>query len=250
MLEVKNLIKIFDNGNEKSKILNNISLNIEDGEFIAVMGQSGSGKSTLLYNISGMDFMTDGEVIIDGINLSNKTDDELANLRLNMMGFVFQNNYLLNTLNLFDNICLPAFKANKIPKIEVKKRAEKLMKDLNIFEMRNHQINKVSGGQIQRAAICRALINNPKILFADEPTGALNSKNSEEVLKIINELNRNGMTTLIVTHDPKVASKADKIIYLKDGEIKENLMLGKFLDESEKVGREEKTLKWLIKLGF
>lgn len=250
VLEVKNLVKTFKNDTIENTVLKNINFDISEGEFIAIMGQSGSGKSTLLYNISGMDTMTSGHVLIDGVDLSNKHQDELADLRLSTMGFIFQNNHLLKNLNLHDNICLPGFKAKKTSDQAVREKADKLMLKLDIHDVKHHTINKVSGGQLQRAAVCRALINSPKIIFADEPTGALNSKASKEVLGILNQLNKENVTILTVTHDPRVAATTDRIIYLKDGEIEAELNLGKFSDPASQKQREEETLNWLVARGF
>ena len=250
VLKVVELVKTFKNNAIENNVLKNISFEIEQGEFTAIMGQSGSGKSTLLYNISGMDRMTSGHVFIDGVDLSGKSDNELADLRLHTMGFVFQNNHLLKNLNILDNICLPGFKANAHPRMDVVEKAEQWMDKLGILEVKAHDMNKVSGGQLQRAAICRALINSPKIIFADEPTGALNSKASDEVLGIFNQLNKEGTSILIVTHDPKVASLAERIIYMVDGVIGAELRLGKCTDETAKVQREEKVFNWLMERGF
>lgn len=250
IIEVRNLVKTFGNEAIKTTVLNGISFDMEEGEFIAIMGQSGSGKSTLLYNISGMDQMTSGQVRIDQVDLAGKTDDQLAELRLNRMGFIFQNNYLLKNLNLFDNICLPGFKAKKDSVTEVEERANQLMERLNIDEVKDSPIHQVSGGQLQRAAICRSLINQPSILFADEPTGSLNSRNAEEVMSIFNQLNLEGMSILTVTHDPKIASVTDRIIYLKDGLIETELLLGKLGVGDNRRQREEKTMNWLIDRGF
>ncbi len=250
VLEVRNLVKTFKNDTIENTVLKNITFDISEGEFIAIMGQSGSGKSTLLYNISGMDTMTSGHVLIDGVDLSNKHQDELADLRLTTMGFIFQNNHLLKNLNLHDNICLPGFKAKKTSDQAVREKAHQLMVKLDIQDVKNHTINKVSGGQLQRAAVCRALINSPKIIFADEPTGALNSKASKEVLGILNQLNKENVTILTVTHDPRVAATTDRIIYLKDGEIEAELNLGKFSDPTTQKQREEETLNWLVARGF
>lgn len=250
LIEVRNLVKTFENEAVTTTVLKGISFDMAEGEFVAIMGQSGSGKFTLLYNISGMDQMTSGHVTIDKVDLAGKTDEELAELRLTMMGFVFQNNYLLKNLYLYDNICLPGFKAKKDSVQEVEDRASQLMERLGIGDVKNSPIQQVSGGQLQRAAICRALINKPRILFADEPTGSLNSRNAEEVMRIFNQLNREGMSILTVTHDPKVASVTHRIIYLKDGQIEAELELGKFDEGDDLRQREEKTMNWLIERGF
>lgn len=250
VLSVKNLVKTFKNGDVENKVLKNISFEIKEGEFIAIMGQSGSGKSTLLYSISGMDRPTSGEVMLCGESIASKTEDQLAQMRLMTMGFVFQNNYLLKNLSINDNICLPAYKAKKVSKGEIMENAEKLMEKLGIAEVKHHAIHKVSGGQLQRAAVCRALINGPEIVFADEPTGALNSKLSEELIDIFCKLNQEKVTLLTVTHDVKVASAASRIIYLKDGEIQAELEVGKLVDSSTLKSREQKVLTWLMEQGF
>lgn len=255
LLAVKQLIKTFSNGPIENTVLKGISFEVHEGEFISIMGQSGSGKSTLLFNISGMDTMTEGSVQVAGHELAQQSQDALADLRLNTMGFIFQHNYLLKHLNLLDNICLPALKANSQqkhpePHSNIQKRARALMKKLDIEHIAHHGIHQASGGQLQRAAICRALINNPRILFADEPTGALNARSAQDVLDILGQLNQEKMTLLTVTHDPKVASVTDRIIYLKDGQIEDQLQLGKFLDPCTRRAREERTLSWLIEKGF
>ncbi len=256
LLEVKNLVKTFSSGGISNTVLKNVSFTIDEGSSVAIMGQSGSGKSTLLYTISGMDQMTSGNVFIEGTDLATKSADALAHLRLSTMGFIFQNNYLLKNLSLIDNICLPALKARsthtaigtKVSDIYLKATA--LMKQLGIDHVKDHGINQVSGGQLQRAAICRALINSPRILFADEPTGALHSSAARDVLDILTQLNRENKTLLTVTHDPKVASVHEKIIYLKDGQIEDALNLGKFIDSSTRKSRETQTLQWLLQKGF
>lgn len=218
-IEVKNLVKVYKVGEKKQRVLNNVTLRVHEGDFIAIMGPSGSGKSTLLYTMSGMDRMTSGDVLVNGLSLAEQSDNEMARLRLKSMGFVFQNNHLLKNLTLYDNICLPGLKAGIKSRKETLLTAEDLMKKMGILEVRDHDVQKVSGGQLQRAAICRALINSPKLIFADEPTGALDSKTSEEVMDIFTALNAEKTTIVMVTHDPKVAAKANRIIYLEDGEI-------------------------------
>lgn len=246
LIQVRDLYKSFPAGDSEIEVLKGISFKIKCGEFVAVMGQSGSGKSTLLYNISGMDRMTAGEVRLGEIRLRDLDESELADLRLKKMGFVFQENYLLSNLTILDNILLPGLTAKRGSYREVRKYGRELMEKTGILSLADRSVTEVSGGQLQRAGICRALVNRPKVLFADEPTGALNSKASEEVMDIFNGLNREGMTVVMVTHDPKSASRTDRVIYLKDGRVEDELSLGKYRGED----REHETLEWLIERGF
>lgn len=245
ILQAKGLWKEFDGIN----ILKGINVKVEEGEFVAIMGQSGSGKSTLLYNISGMDRATKGDIIFDGENISNVNDEKMSNLRLRKMGFIFQQSHLLKTLSIRDNIVLPGFKAENDSRENVNLYAEELMKRTDIYKIADHDIKKVSGGQLQRAAICRALINHPNIIFGDEPTGSLNSSATREIMDIINEVNADGTTVMLVTHDSKVAARAERVIFLSDGHIVDEVVLGKF-EEKSLSERENRMTKWLAKQGF
>jgi len=215
MIKVEKISKSF----KESKVLHNISFEIKNGDFVAVMGPSGSGKSTLLYSISGMDSLSSGRVLFEGINISDMQEDELSEFRLKKMGFVFQNAQMLKNLSVFDNITLPGLVAKRESVYDIRKRASKLMKRMEIEGIEERDIREVSGGQLQRASICRAMINNPEILFLDEPTGALNSGATDQVLAILEDLNRGGMTIMTVTHDQRVAAKAKKVLYIIDGQI-------------------------------
>ena len=215
MIKVEQINKSFKDTN----ILHDISFEIKKGDFVAVMGPSGSGKSTLLYSISGMDSLSSGRVLFDGINISQMKEEELSGFRLTKMGFVFQNAQMLKNLSVFDNITLPGLVAKKESADDIRKRAGELMKRMEIEEIKERDIREVSGGQLQRASICRAMINNPEILFLDEPTGALNSGATDQVLSILEDLNCEGMTIMTVTHDPRVAAKARKVLYIIDGQI-------------------------------
>lgn len=247
ILDVKNLCKSF----EDTQVLNNISFKVDEGEFIAIMGRSGSGKSTLLYSISGMDRPTSGSVLFCGKDISKLDDVKMSEVRLKKMGFIFQHSYLLKNLSIRDNIVLPGFKAGILSREQVNQNANALMVKTGINSVANHDIKKVSGGQLQRAAICRALINKPEVLFGDEPTGALNSSTTREVMDIINSINAEGTTVIIVTHDAKVAARARRVIYLMDGNIHDELALGKYeADENKSLSREKKLLEWLEKQGF
>lgn len=203
----------------ETTILRDISYHIEEGDYIAIMGPSGSGKSTLLYSFSGMDSINEGQILFDGKNLTQMTEEELSALRLTTMGFVFQNAQMLKNLSILDNIILPGLVAGKEEPAVIRKRAVDYMKRMGIEGLADRDIREVSGGQLQRASICRAMINCPKVLFMDEPTGALNSEATAEVLKIIQELNTEGMTIVLVTHDTNVARSAHKVVYIKDGEV-------------------------------
>lgn len=176
------------------------------------MGPSGSGKSTLLYTISGMDQMSSGSVKVDSKELSCMKEEALAKLRLTEIGFIFQQSNLLRNLNLFDNIILSAYLAKCESKKIVNERALELMGKMGISDIASHYITEASGGQLQRVSICRALINNPNIIFADEPTGALNLKSTEEVMQILLNINRDGTTIMLVTHDVKVAAKTERVL--------------------------------------
>jgi len=215
MIKVENISKSF----KDTQILHDISFEIKKGDFVAVMGPSGSGKSTLLYSISGMDSISNGKVMFENINISEMKEEALSEFRLTKMGFVFQNAQMLKNLSIFDNIILPGLVAKNEPANDIRKRASKLMKRMEIEGLEERDIREVSGGQLQRASICRAMINTPEVLFLDEPTGALNSEATEQVLKILADLNREGMTIMTVTHDSRVAAKARKILYIIDGKI-------------------------------
>ena len=199
--------------------MNNVSFEINKGDFVGVMGPSGSGKSTLLYSISQMDSISGGRVLFEGRNLSEMKEKELSDIRLRKMGFVFQNAQMLKNLSVLDNIILPGLVAKKEPAVVIRRRASNLMKKMGIEGLEARDVREVSGGQLQRASICRAMINHPAILFMDEPTGALNSAATDQILAILEDLNREGMTIMIVTHEPRVAARAKKVLYIQDGQI-------------------------------
>ena len=245
ILEAKDLCKNYGGGN----ILSNINLQINVGEFVAVMGQSGGGKSTLLYCISGMDDPSSGKIYFDGIDMAELSDKKMQELRLKRMGFVFQKPSFLKNLSIIDNIVYPAFQLGEADRSEIVKEAMALMEEMGISSVAEHDIYKVSGGQLQRAAICRAMINHPDILFGDELTGALNSSTTREVSGIIDNINKKGTTVLLVTHDANVAVHADKVIYLEDGRIMDTLNLGKY-DEGNAGLRDAEMKNWLKKMGF
>ena len=221
ILEVKDLCKTYIVNKRQNNVLKNVSFTVEEGEMVAVMGPSGSGKSTLLYAVSGMDGITAGEVLFCGRNIAKMGERELADLRLDEMGFIFQQMYMLKNLTVLDNIMLPAVQSNKNTETrkEIVRRGQDLMRKLGIIEIADNDINEVSGGQLQRACICRSMINNPKMIFADEPTGALDSMTADEIMQIFERLNMSGKTVIIVTHDKDIAARCKRVIELSDGEI-------------------------------
>ncbi|WP_160031667.1 ABC transporter ATP-binding protein [Paenibacillus sp. An7] len=252
ILEAKKLNKTYVNSQGfRQSVLQDIYLQIWSGEFVAIMGPSGSGKSTLLYSISGMDKISSGSVIFEGQEIADRSEEELAELRLNKMGFIFQQMHLLKNLNIRDNIILSAYRAKKHSRNTINKRADKLMSRTGILSLADRDITQVSGGQLQRAAICRALINEPLMVIGDEPTGALNSKSAGEIMEILTEINHEGTTILLATHDSKVAANAERILYMLDGSITAQLHLGKYNKMNGNLrNREEQIIAWLYKLGF
>lgn len=250
VIETKDLCKTYIIDKQSNNVLQNVNFKVEEGEFVSIMGPSGSGKSTLLYTVSGMDNVTAGSVKFDGDEITSMTEKDLMKIRLIKMGFIFQQMYMMKKLSIIDNIILPGFQAKLKPRDEVRKYAEELMRKVDIIDTADREITEVSGGQLQRACLCRALINHPKVLFADEPTGALNSKASMDVMNRLLEANRAGTTVLMVTHSEKVASISDRIIYLVDGNIQGELSLGKKNDSEEIVKRERKVRAWLEEMGW
>ena len=239
----------------KEKILFDVNFSMEKGELAAVMGPSGSGKSTLLYQLSGMDRPDGGQVIFDGENICSYSEDMLADMRLNKMGFVFQQMNMLPNLNIIDNIILPVHQSQKTKggskksEAQLKHEAVTLMDKVGIAGIDNRKITEVSGGQLQRACICRAIMNHPKLLLADEPTGALNKASSEEIMRELVRLNREGMSILIVTHDSKIAACCDRVCFMADGKISGELVLGKY-EASQKHNREIRVGNWLEQHGW
>ncbi len=252
IIEVKNLCKTYIVNKRQNNVLKNVNFNVGEGEMVAVMGPSGSGKSTLLYAVSGMDGITAGEVLFCGKNIAKMNQTELANLRLDEMGFIFQQMYMLKNLTILDNIILPAAqsKKNGETRRETVQRGRELMRKLDITDVADNDINEVSGGQLQRACICRSMINKPKMIFADEPTGALNRASSNEVMEELTKLNSEGTTVMLVTHDVKVAAKCTRVLYIVDGNIKGEYNLDKYKNASQARERERSLNNWLLELGW
>ena len=252
ILKVKDLCKTYIVNKRQNNVLRNVSFEVGKGEMLAVMGPSGSGKSTLLYTVSGMDTPTSGEVDFCGSDIAKMNAGELSKLRLDRMGFIFQQMYMLKNLTVLDNIILPAFQSKENTKSRKEKLADgqRLMKKLGIAQIADNDINEVSGGQLQRACICRSMINSPQMIFADEPTGALNRAASDEVMEELIKLNAEGTTVMLVTHDVLVAAKCKRVLYIVDGNIKGEYTLGEYDVAAGVRGRERVLAGWLMEMGW
>jgi putative ABC transport system ATP-binding protein len=217
LIELKNIVKNYDNGGVITKVLRGVNLSVDEGEFVAIMGPSGSGKSTLMHTIGFLDRPTTGEYLFDGENTEGFNDDELARIRNNRIGFVFQSFNLLPRTTVLDNVMLPLLYSGT--KSNYENRAKKALEAVGLGERLHFMSNQISGGQKQRVAIARALVCDPKVIFADEPTGNLDSKSGSTVMNILEKLNQEGRTIILVTHDKQVALHANRIVTIRDGEI-------------------------------
>lgn len=218
IIELTDVNKSYINGKLETPVLHNISLSIDKGEYVAIMGASGSGKSTLMNIIGCLDKPTSGTYILNGKNILDYRDKDMADIRLHEIGFVFQNFQLLPGQTALNNVTLPLQYA-KVPKKERKKIATEALDRVGLSDRVNHKPNQLSGGQCQRVAIARAMVNNPSILLADEPTGALDSKSGEQIMELFSQLNDEGVTIVMITHEPEIAKHAKRIIHIKDGEV-------------------------------
>lgn len=243
------IAKTFQVGNEQHPVLMDVSVTINQGEFISIMGPSGCGKSTLLYALSGMDNIDQGQVFFDGMDLSALSDKELADLRRTKMGFIFQQPTFLKSLNILDNILLPAMRDQRQNVRALTERALQIMNKMGIADLAKRDITQVSGGQLQRAGICRALISNPQVIFGDEPTGALNSTSAQEIMDLLASINREGTTVMLVTHDPKIAARTERILFMSDGAIVNELKLPRFTG-SDLDDRMVKVVSTMQKIGI
>lgn len=232
ILEVNGLKKIYSTrfGGNKVEALKNVNFSVEQGEYVAIMGESGSGKTTLLNILAALDKPTEGNVILDGNNLSKLKESQISAFRRDNLGFVFQDFNLLDTFTLEDNIYLPLVLAG-MPYKKMHDRLVPIAERLGISALLKKYPYEVSGGQKQRAAAARALITNPKLILADEPTGALDSKASDELLSLFSEINRTGQTIVMVTHSVKAASTAGRVLFIRDGEVFHQIYRGNDTDE-------------------
>ena len=232
ILEVRGLKKIYSTrfGGNKVEALRNVNFTVDEGEYVAVMGESGSGKTTLLNILAALDKPTNGNVVLDGKDLSKIKEKDVAAFRRDNLGFVFQDFNLLDTFTLEDNIYLPLVLAGKNYK-EMSGKLETVAKRLGILPLLKKYPYEVSGGQKQRAAVARAIITNPKLILADEPTGALDSKATDELLRLFSDINSTGQTIVMVTHSLKAASSANRVLFIKDGEVFHQIYRGKDTDQ-------------------
>lgn len=252
IIRTEKLCKSFSNGGLQQHVLKNIDLEIYKGDFTIIMGNSGSGKSTLLYALSGMDIPTMGKVWINGEEISGKSNDQLALLRRKSCGFVFQSMYLLENMNVLDNVMAGGLLISRDKK-KVYENAVRKLKQLGLSEVDFGKFpNQLSGGEKQRVAIVRAIINEPEILFADEPTGALNSASGTQVLTELGRLNEEGQSIVMVTHDLKTALRGNRILYVRDGNICGEIELGSYeaADAGEKGERHRKLSNFLAEMGW
>lgn len=246
IVSAKNLVKKFGTGAEARTVLDGVSLDIRAGEFVSIMGPSGSGKSTLLYALSGMDAVDGGSVRFRGEELSGMKEARLADARRRSMGFVFQQPTLLKVLNVADNVALPALREKAASSAAVRAKARSLMERVGIAELADRDVTRVSGGQLQRAGICRALMNDPVILFGDEPTGALNSAAADGIMDVLAEVHAGGTAVVLVTHDARVAARTQRVLFMRDGRIAGELAL----DGGDRATRREAVVARTRELGI
>lgn len=249
LMSGKNVCKSFSQNGGSVQILDHIDVDIYEGDFTVIMGASGAGKSTFLYALSGMDSMIEGKVEYKGKEISSFDEKKMAKLRAEEFGFVFQQTHLVSNLTLFENVAVTGFMKEKRNTKEVRERAMKLLSQMHVENAKDRLPSQVSGGEAQRAAIARAMMNSPGIIFADEPTGALNRSNSEEVIHLLSQINEKGQSILMVTHDIRAAIHGNRILYLEDGKIFDELELPNY-GEDDIRARESKVNDWLVSLQW
>ena len=216
LVEMKNICKDYPQGTETVRVLKDVCLQVSEGDYLAIMGPSGSGKTTLMNLIGCLDVQTSGEYLLDGENLLGASSNRLAEVRNRLLGFVFQSFYLLPKLDAIDNVALPLMYAG-VPKKERRERAIEALKTMGLEERMNFRPNQLSGGQCQRVAIARAIVGKPKLLLADEPTGALDTASGNQIMDIFDRLNAEGTTIVMITHEQAIADRAKRISYIRDG---------------------------------
>lgn len=249
LLQGRKVSKTFAQGQVKNKVLDKIDVDIYDEDFTIIMGSSGAGKSTLLYALSGMDAVTEGTVTYKGKEISGLKEKQMAKLRGEEFGFVFQQTHLVSNLTLYENVAVAGFVSKKGNTEEIRYRAKELLSRMGVEKAADRLASQVSGGEAQRGAIARAMIGRPGLLFADEPTGALNRSHTEEVLNLFTSLHDSGQSILMVTHDLKAAVRGNRILYLEDGKVMAELTLPRY-QAAEERQRESKLRDWLSKLQW
>ncbi|MBQ1903448.1 MAG: ABC transporter ATP-binding protein [Ruminococcus sp.] len=249
ILTAKELCKSFAHNGGQLHIISNVDMQLFEGDFTVIMGASGSGKSTLLYALSGMDRATSGSIMYEGMDLVTLKEKKLAELRHTDFGFVFQQMHLVSNLTIFENVAVTGYLNKSVSAKETNRRTDELLEKMSISHIKTHLPSQVSGGEQQRCAIARAVINKPKLIFADEPTGALNRKNTSDVLDLMTQLNCEGQSILMVTHDVRAAARANRILYLSDGKILGDLTLAPYSADDIK-SREAQINAWLTSLEW
>ena len=248
ILDGSGLCKTFTNGQVSSNVIRNLDVEVYKGDFTVIMGTSGAGKSTLLYMLSGIDTITSGEICLNGNRIENLKEKDMTSLRRKDIGFIFQEPNLLEDFTVFENISITGYLVNKDRKL-VNKKTAKLLQEVDMIEHKDKYPSQLSGGQKQRIAVARSLINQPSIVFADEPTGALNATQSQAVLNLLTDVHLKGQSILMVTHDIKAASRANRLLYIKDGKIDGVLQLDQF-DTGSLEGREKQIFDFIMSKGW
>ena len=249
ILQGEKITRFFHQGKSEAKVLDGVDIKIYEKDFTVIMGPSGAGKSTLLYSLSGIDRINGGHVLYRGREISSLSEKQMARLRAEEFGFVFQQTHLVSSLTLLENVLVAGYVGRKDSAEKIRERAKNLLQQMDVEEAKDRLPAQVSGGEAQRAAIARAMIGRPGLLFADEPTGALNQANTREVLGLLTDLNREGQSILMVTHDLRAASRGNRILYLEDGKVCDELSLEPY-NEMEEKQREREVSQWLSGLRW